>query len=487
MTGAAEESGSGMATIMRLILRLASPRAGAAGSGARRRWSSARARPGRPRRPRRGDRGGAADRRGSRAAGGSRRRRPLASSSSTSTSPASGPSAIATATARLSSTTGDGDDARQLAVQQRDLAPVGRRRRRVAVAWHAAIAACTWYGPGRDRAATRASRHRESLRGSRRGPSACGPAPRAARGRRASSTRAARRESCRSISASRPSASGSSGISCDERAREADGFVAQDRAHEVGAGGRRVALVEQQVEHGEHRARALGQQVRRRDAVRDAGVADLVLGPHEPLRHRRLGHEERACDLGGREPGERAQRQRDLRLDRQRRVAAREDQPQAVVLDAAVVGIGRKVREATAPRPPAAWRHRSLARRSRSTRAVAGRRGEPRAGIARDAVARPTSRAPARRRPARIPRRGPSRRSPRISVATTRPHSSRNAVATAASTSALTSPRSAAPRSSRRARPGSSTRPRSPRRGPCSRRCRSRRSAPWSRRRGRRR
>ena len=42
-------------------------------------------------------------------------------------------------------------------------------------------------------------------------------------------------------------------------------------------------------------------------------------------------------DLVGLEPAERAQRQRDLCLERERRVAAREDQPQAIVGDLARV------------------------------------------------------------------------------------------------------------------------------------------------------
>ena len=63
----------------------------------------------------------------------------------------------------------------------------------------------------------------------------------------------------------------------------------------------------------------------------------LRLGPHEALRHRRLGHEERARDLGRREPGERAQRERDLRFEPERGVTAREDEAEAVVVDAAVV------------------------------------------------------------------------------------------------------------------------------------------------------
>ena len=49
------------------------------------------------------------------------------------------------------------------------------------------------------------------------------------------------------------------------------------------------------------------------------------------------GHEKRARDLVGLEAAERAQRQRDLGLERQRRVAAGEDQPQPIVGDLAGV------------------------------------------------------------------------------------------------------------------------------------------------------
>ena len=71
--------------------------------------------------------------------------------------------------------------------------------------------------------------------------------------------------------------------------------------------------------------------------IRNAGVANLALGAHQPLRHRRRGHEKRARDLVRLEAAQRAQRQRDLRLERQRRVAAGEDQPQAIVGDFARV------------------------------------------------------------------------------------------------------------------------------------------------------
>ena len=145
------------------------------------------------------------------------------------------------------------------------------------------------------------------------------------------------------MSASRPSDLGLVGHELGQRAGQADGLIAQALAHEVGAGGGRVALVEQQVQHAEHRRGALGQQVVGRDPVGDAGVADLALGPHQALRHGRLGDEEGAGDLCRGQAGEGAQRERDPRLERQRRVAAGEDQPQPVVRHSAVVRLGRLV------------------------------------------------------------------------------------------------------------------------------------------------
>ena len=93
----------------------------------------------------------------------------------------------------------------------------------------------------------------------------------------------------------------------------------------------RVALVEDEVDDREHRDQPVGQQVVGRDAEGDAGTLDLRLRAHEPLGHRRLGDEEGASDLGRAQAAERAQRQRDLRLDRERRVTAGEDELESLV------------------------------------------------------------------------------------------------------------------------------------------------------------
>ena len=80
------------------------------------------------------------------AAGGSPASDGSSRSASTSSSPSAGPNAIETATARLSSTTGDGVSSASSRTARRCAAspspPAVRAR-----AWHAAIAACSAYGP----------------------------------------------------------------------------------------------------------------------------------------------------------------------------------------------------------------------------------------------------------------------------------------------------------------------------------------------------
>ena len=70
-----------------------------------------------------------------------------------------------------------------------------------------------------------------------------------------------------------------------------------DRLRRELAAAGRIALVEDQVDDREHRVEPLGQQVLGRHPEGDPGGLDLALRPHEPLRHRRLGDQERARDL----------------------------------------------------------------------------------------------------------------------------------------------------------------------------------------------
>ena len=78
---------------------------------------------------------------------------------------------------------------------------------------------------------------------------------------------------------------------------------------------------------------AVGQLGGGRDAVGGVVVAQLALGPHDPLRHRRLRHQERRGDLRRVEPSQQAERERDLRVGGERRVAAEEHQAELVVGD----------------------------------------------------------------------------------------------------------------------------------------------------------
>ena len=145
------------------------------------------------------------------------------------------------------------------------------------------------------------------------------------------------------MSASSPSTSGSSGMSAASELPQPDGLVAELAADERFSAGRRVPLVEREVEDAEDRAEPLGEEVVRRHAERDAGLADLALRAHEPLRERRLGNEERARDLRRGQARDHAQRQGDADVGRKRRVAAGEDQLQALVGRAQVVLLGTSI------------------------------------------------------------------------------------------------------------------------------------------------
>ena len=122
-----------------------------------------------------------------------------------------------------------------------------------------------------------------------------------------------------------------------EQAPEADRLRAQLGAHEAVAGAGGVALVEDEVDDGEHAGQAIGHLGVAGDAVGDPGRRDLALGAHQALGHRRLGHEEGARDLRRGQPAEGAQGQRDAGVHRQRGVTAGEDEAQAVVFESRLV------------------------------------------------------------------------------------------------------------------------------------------------------
>ena len=248
------------------------------------------------------------------------------------------------------------------------------------------MAAWIWNGPGRPSRAAASSRRR---------PSAMAAASHSVRSCSASttrspsaSTRAALRASWNSMSASRPSASGSSGISVHRTRPRRMASAVRLPPDQVGARAGGIPLVEEEVEDGQHRGRALHQLVRRRHGEGDARVAYLALGPDEPLGHGGLGHQEGAGDLGRRHAGQRAQGQRHLGLEGQGRVAAGEHQAEPVVGHVLVRSL-----DVLAPR-----RHdRDLPRLGLAQARppgpvdgpVARHRREPGAGAARDAVTGP--------------------------------------------------------------------------------------------------
>jgi hypothetical protein len=128
-----------------------------------------------------------------------------------------------------------------------------------------------------------------------------------------------------------------------EQPAEAQRLVTDIAAHERLPTTRGVALVEDEIDDTQHRRQPVRELCVRGHPERDARVANLAAGAHQPLRHRRLRHEEGAGHLAGLQPRDDAQRQRHLRLDRERGVAAGEDQPQPVVGQRLAVRCGHLV------------------------------------------------------------------------------------------------------------------------------------------------
>ncbi len=100
------------------------------------------------------------------------------------------------------------------------------------------------------------------------------------------------------------------------------------------AGRGRIAFVEDQVDDAQHARQPRAELGALRAPCREsAGGTDLRLGADDSLRQRRRRQQEGARDLLGRQARDLAQREGDLGVGRERRVAAREDQAQRVVGD----------------------------------------------------------------------------------------------------------------------------------------------------------
>ena len=100
-----------------------------------------------------------------------------------------------------------------------------------------------------------------------------------------------------------------------------------------------VALVEDQVDDGEHGGQPVGEQVGGGDPERDPGGLDLRLRAHQALGHGRVTDQEGAGDLLGAQAAEGAKRQRHLGVERERRMAAGEDELEALVRDLDVLEV----------------------------------------------------------------------------------------------------------------------------------------------------
>ena len=175
-----------------------------------------------------------------------------------------------------------------------------------------------------------------------------------------------------------------------EQPCQADGLGAEIGAHERLAARGRVPFGEDEIEDGEDGVEPRRHVRRAGDGVRDAGVADLGLGADEPLGHRRGRHEEGPSDLVRLQAAQRAEREGDLRLGGQCRVAAGEDQPEQVVRDLRRIVVGRRddgVRAGAAVRLDLLRETRPAA--DAVDRLVPGGLDDPRAGRSRDTLARP--------------------------------------------------------------------------------------------------
>ena len=173
-----------------------------------------------------------------------------------------------------------------------------------------------------------------------------------------------------------------------EELREPDRLAAEVAADERRARARRVALVEDEVEHAERGAEPVRQHRVRRHAERDPGRPDLPLRAHEPLRHRLLRDEERGRDLGRREAADLAQRERDLHVGGERRVAAGEHEREPLVGRAQLTSSG-SVGQRLEPGEQRGLVGEDVLTPDPVDRAVAGGRDDPGARVVRHARPRP--------------------------------------------------------------------------------------------------
>jgi hypothetical protein len=141
-----------------------------------------------------------------------------------------------------------------------------------------------------------------------------------------------------------------------------------------------------EVDHLQDGVEPRGQVRELGDLIGDARDGDLPLGARDPRLDRRLLGEERLGDLGRRQPADQPQGQGDLRLPRQGRVAAGEDQPEPVVGEDLARSIVGRLRVRDEQGHLAGEDRRAAVVFERPAR---GHRGQPRAGSPGDPLDRP--------------------------------------------------------------------------------------------------
>src|SRR3984893_12118157 len=146
---------------------------------------------------------------------------------------------------------------------------------------------------------------------------------------------------------------------------EADGLAAEVLSDQSVARARRVALVEDQVNDGQHGATAAREVGLAGDPVRDPRVANFSLGADEALGHGRFRYQEGARDLSRGQPAEQPERERNLNVRRERGVAAGEDQAELIVAHSALLrrlAAGVQPRGRAVPSPAGPLAPEALAR-----------------------------------------------------------------------------------------------------------------------------
>ena len=121
-------------------------------------------------------------------------------------------------------------------------------------------------------------------------------------------------------------------------ASQAQSLGAQGRADQYLAGGRRIAFVEDQVDHLQHRCQARLALLAPGHIEGQAGIAERPLGPDDALGDGRLGGKKGAGNLVGRQPADETQGQGRASLARKDRMAGREDQAKKLIVDVVVHG-----------------------------------------------------------------------------------------------------------------------------------------------------